>query len=121
MKKTKTVLLSVLAVGIGQIFLKYGLKQLGGVTYSLANLGSTLASIFSNPAILAGTFLFALSSLLWLLAISETDLSYAYPLLGFGYALVAFLSWLIFSEVMPAVRIVGIFIITTGIILMSRT
>jgi len=121
MKHTRTVLLAVFAVSIGQILLKYGLNKLGGVSYSLQTLYPTLYSLITSPAIVIGALLFGLSSLLWLLAISEADLSYAYPLLGLGYAVVAVLSWLFFHEALSTLRFIGVFIITAGVILMARS
>ncbi|MBU2589403.1 MAG: multidrug resistance protein [Nanoarchaeota archaeon] len=121
MKKTKTVLLSVLTVAIGQLLLKYGMNQIGPLSFSFSTLISTAVNVFSNPFVVVGFLLFASSSLLWLVAISEAELSYAYPLLGAGYALVALLSWVLFGEAVSTLRIFGIFVITSGVILMSRS
>jgi len=121
MKKTKTVLLSVLAVATGQILLKNGLNQIGEITYELSTLLSTLTTLFTNPFVVIGFLLFATSSFLWLIAISESELSYAYPLLGMGYALVAILSWIFFNEAMSFLRIAGIAIVTLGVVMMSRS
>lgn len=121
MKRTKTVLLSVLTVSVAQILLKYGVNQLGTISYQLSNLGSTFFTIFSNPEIFIGLILFLLSSLLWLVAISESELSYAYPLLGAGYALVALLSWVLFNETMSLLRILGIVVVFIGVYMMSRS
>lgn len=121
MNRITKVLLSVLAVGIAQLLLKYGMNKLGPLSFSSDNLLQTAASLFTSPAILIGAVLFGASSLLWLLAISETELSYAYPILGLGYAFVAFFSWILFNETLSAVRWIGIITITAGIIVMSRS
>jgi len=55
------------------------------------------------------------------MALSETELSYAYPLLGAGYALVAILSCAFFKETFSVVRMAGVGIVVIGIILMSRS
>ncbi len=121
MNKTKLVLLSVFTVSIAQILLKYGVNQLGTISYHLSSLVITFLTIFSNPAILIGLALFGLSSLLWLIAISESELSFAYPLLGTGYAVVAILSWLLFNENMSMLRIFGIIVVFLGVYNMSRS
>lgn len=121
MKKTKTVLLSVLAVALGQLLLKYGMNQVGALSFSFSTLGNTFITVFSNIYVVIGFLLFASSSLLWLIAISESELSYAYPLLGAGYALVAVLSWFFFNENMSTLRIFGIITITVGVVMMSRS
>lgn len=119
-KKLKAILLSVAAVSAAQILLKYGLKSAGEISFA-RHFFSTFLNLMLNPYILLGFVLFGASSVLWLIAISETDLSYAYPLLGMGYAIVAILSWLIFNETIGALRIAGIATIMLGIVLMSRS
>ncbi len=121
MKKTKTVLLSVLAVGTGQLLLKHGMNQIGPLAFTFSNLVVKLLSVFLNPFVMIGFLLFASSSLLWLVAISESELSYAYPLLGAGYALVALFSWVFFNESMTPLRIIGIITISLGVVMMSRS
>lgn len=121
-KLRKTIILfsSVIAVGLGEILLKYGLTKLGQLDFGQFMLQSFIL-IFTSPYILLGILLFSASSLLWLIALSETELSYAYPLLGMGYAVVAFFSWIIFNEALTALRIVGILVIMSGVIMMSRS
>ncbi|HII14871.1 MAG TPA: EamA family transporter [Nanoarchaeota archaeon] len=119
-KSTVTILGSVTAVAAGELLLKQGLIKLGPLDFA-ANAASSFISIFTSPYILLGIVLFAASSLLWLIAISKTELSYAYPLMGIGYAVVAFFSWLLFNEALTALRILGIFVIMAGVVMMARS
>jgi multidrug transporter EmrE-like cation transporter len=120
LRKTVTILGSVIAVGIGELMLKYGLNRLGTLDFGSAMIQSFI-QVATSPYILTGLALFVMSSLLWLIALSETELSYAYPLLGTGYAIVAFFSWLLFNEALGALRIMGIFVIIAGVAMMSRS
>lgn len=119
-KSTLIILCSVITVSTGEILLKYGLTRLGLLDFGSKAIESFI-SIAMSPYIWAGLTLFVISSLLWLIAISKTELSYAYPLMGMGYAVVAFFSWLIFNEALGALRILGIGIITFGVVMMSRS
>jgi multidrug transporter EmrE-like cation transporter len=64
--------------------------------------------------------MYGISVVLWILALSRVDVSYAYPMLSIGYILVAVFGWAIFGEDMSLNRIMGIFIIIVGVILISK-
>lgn len=114
------IMASVLLISSAQLLLKYGI---GNATRGLTNASvlSMLSSIFSSWLVLAAVALLLASSTLWLIGLSKADLSFAYPLLGTGYALVAFLSWAIFNEALGMTRIIGIITIITGVVMMSRS
>lgn len=119
MKAIYLILLSILFVASGQLLLKQGLTELGTLDFSLAHITSTAFLVFTKPLVLLGLFLFASSSVLWLTALSRTELSFAYPLLSIGYATVAVTSFLIFHEKISWTRILGIVIILIGISILA--
>lgn len=107
--------LSIVLVATGQLVLKKGLSMSGPVSlYSMA-------SILSQPLVFLGVMLFASSSLTWIIALSLSDLSFAYPLFGISYALVAFLSWFFFHDSFSTLRITGIITLVVGAFFLSRT
>ncbi len=114
------VLVSVLLVDIGQLFLKYGMNQVGSLDFS-AGYVTPFVGIFSNIFVLIGVVLFVSSSFGWLLALSKVPLSYGYPIVSLGYVLVSVLSWIFFDESLSLLRIVGLIIIVGGVFLLSRT
>jgi multidrug transporter EmrE-like cation transporter len=109
------VFISVLLVNIGQLVLKKGLNDLGGVDFSLGVFGMFL-NAFSNVFVILGFAFVILSSITWLLALSKTQLSYAFPLLGFGYVVVVILSWLLLGESLSLLRILGLGFIVVGVV-----
>ncbi|MEA3378962.1 MAG: EamA family transporter [Nanoarchaeota archaeon] len=117
MKSLKLIFISIILVTIGAVFLKVGANDIG--TISMANLKNSTYLIITNPYIFCGAALYILSSLAWLLAISKTDLSKAYPLMALGYALIPIASWILFNETMSTVRWAGIAIIFTGVMVMA--
>lgn len=119
-KSTALILCSVLSVSTGELLLKYGLNKLETLDF-IAKAAESFISIAMSPYIWIGLILFGVSSLLWLVALSKTELSYAYPLMGMGYAVVAFFSWLIFNEALGVLRVLGIGIITLGVAMMARS
>jgi len=97
---------------VGQILLKDGVKTVfpEGVSISLA-----VFNAFLNLKVLLGFMLYGVSSLLWLMVLSKRDLSYAYPMIAAGYVVVVFLSWLVFKEHVPTLRIAGLVLICLGV------
>lgn len=91
-----------------QIALRYG------------STGNTNArAIPSRFWIVVWAICFAIATLLWLIALRHTALSYAYPLLGAGYILVTLLAkWLLREEV-PVLRWVSIVVITAGVLMVG--
>ena len=62
---------------------------------------------------------FTVATLLWLIALRHTAISYAYPLLGAGYILVTLLAkWLLREEV-SALRWASILVITAGVLMVG--
>lgn len=115
-----TIMSSVLIISVAQLLLKHGV---GKATEALADTSasSMLSAIFTSGQVLAAVALLLISSTLWLIGLSYAELSFAYPLLGAGYAVIAVLSWLLLGEVIPAIRIIGITVIIMGVAMMSRS
>ncbi len=114
------VLASVVLVDVAQLFLKYGMNQVGNLDFS-QGIFSLFLFIFSNVYVLIGVVLFASSSIGWLLALSKVPLSFAYPIVSLGYVFVSFSSWFFFHESISGLRILGLGIIIGGVLLLSRT
>lgn len=62
---------------------------------------------------------FAVATLLWLIVLRHTAISYAYPLLGAGYILVTLLAKWLLREEIPALRWVSILVITAGVLMVG--
>ena len=118
MKALKYILASVLLVNLGNLIAKYGLEQ---TSFSSNALISSYIGFFTNPFILLGIALVGFSSVFWLAALSKSDLSYAYPMISIGYIITAVASWMFFDENLTVTRMAGIFIICSGVFLMSRS
>lgn len=121
MKPLKTILLSVFMVATGQILLKLGLNGLGKLVFELNTFIPTFIKVFSTPLVLIGLLLFVTSSVLWLVALSKSELSFTYPMLSVSYALVAALSFVLLKEPFSVWRGLGIVIIVMGVFLMSKS
>jgi drug/metabolite transporter (DMT)-like permease len=62
---------------------------------------------------------FALATLLWLIALRTTAISYAYPLLGAGYILVTLLAKWLLDEKISALHWLSILVISAGVLMVG--
>lgn len=110
------ILLVAISLGaIGQVLLKSGLRQLP----EDASAATILLSVFCNARVFMGFFCYGLSSLVYLLALKRLPLSYAYPMVALSYVLVVLISWKVFDEAIPPLRIAALAIILTGVVVLA--
>ncbi len=118
MKAIKYILASVLLVNLGNLMSKYGLQR---YPFQFDSILTSYVNLFTDPFILIGLMAIGTSSIFWLAALSKADLSYAYPMISIGYIITAVASWMFFEENLTMVRMAGIFIICSGVFLMSKS
>ncbi len=111
------VLTSVAFGAVGQLVLKAGMNSLGGVQLSV----DTLLKMATNPLLIVGIAIFGISTLLWLLALSKADLSFAYPFLSLIYIAVLFGGAVLFKEAITLPRVLGFAVIVTGVWIVARS
>ena len=104
------ILLAVVLGTAAQLFLK------AGTTAAPIGLGLAL-----EPRILAGVGCYAVSLVAWILALSRTPVSVAYPMVSLGFALNALLAWWLLEEAVTPMRMLGIGVIIVGVCLVARS
>ena len=74
-----------------------------------------------HPGVLGGLACYALSVVIWVVALSRVDVSIAYPMLSVGYVVNALLAIWLFGEVVSMQRWLGIGVILIGVTLVARS
>ena len=74
-----------------------------------------------EPRILGGVACYAVSLIVWILALSKTPVSVAYPMVSLGFALNAVLAWWLLGEALGTLKLVGIGFIIVGVVLVARS
>ena len=115
------ILLGVLLNATAQLCLKQGMRQVGHFAFSLNNLAPIGFKVALNPFVFAGLVCYVVSVVVWLLALSRVEVSYAYPLLSVGYIVTAFAGQLFFGEALGPMRWAGILVICLGVYLVTRS
>jgi drug/metabolite transporter (DMT)-like permease len=116
------ILVSVALAAVAQLTLKYGMNQVAVEHPSeVRSPVATLFEGFRQPAVWGGLALFGLSAVFWMLVLSRTSLSFAYPFAALTYVLILVFDRVILKEPVVALRWSGVVLIVAGLVLVSRT
>jgi multidrug transporter EmrE-like cation transporter len=110
--------ISVTLSAIAQIFLKQGLCKLQENRTS-SGIGPMIVAAARQAYVWLWGICFVLATALWLLGLQKLELSYAYPLVAFGYVLVNIMSALFFQESVNRNRWMAVGVIGLGVILIA--
>ena len=115
------ILLGVFLNAAAQLSLKQGMRTIGHFAFSLENIFPIGTRVILNPFVFAGLVCYVISVIVWLMALSRVEVSYAYPLLSVGYIVTAFAGQFFFQEALGPMRWAGILIICIGVFLVTRS
>ena len=77
-------------------------------------------SMFLDPYIILSLTLTLLAGLMWMIAMTKFDISYAYPFTALSFVLIFILSFILFNEPISWQKIVGLGFIMIGIVVASQ-
>ncbi len=114
------IIFGVLLNAVAQLALKAGVRDLGPIGLSMDQVMPTSLRLMGEPYLWTGLVLYAISVVVWILALSRVDVSIAYPMLSLGYVVNAFAAYWLFGEVLTPMRLAGIGIIIVGVYVLTR-
>ena len=114
-------LLAILLSTAAQLLLKLGTNAVGPFAFTTDNLLPVGLKLALEPRILAGTGLYVASLVIWIMTLSRTEVSVAYPMVSLGFALNALLAWWLLGEAVTPMRMAGIGVIIVGVFLVARS
>lgn len=127
-----TVALLVVSIGLavaGQLAMKAGMNDITGPDGINRDLKM---EDFKHPVQLVGwmfkyglwavggILLYAISALFWLIVLSRTSLSVAYPMVAAGYVVVVLYSKFVFHETVKPIAWVGLVLIVIGVAITAQ-
>lgn len=114
------LLVSVLLALGGQFALKSAMDRVGRIgTAQVSAAGDTVMRAAKEPRLWVGLGLFGISALFWLVVLSRTPLSVAYPFVGITYILIVVISRFFLHEPVPLLRWIGVLVVALGIALVG--
>jgi multidrug transporter EmrE-like cation transporter len=115
------VMTGVLLNAIAQLALKASVSDTGVINLDLHSLLSSAGSLVTNLWLWVGLICYAISVVVWILALSRVDVSIAYPMLSIGYILNAIAASHLFNEPMGVGKVIGIGVIILGVYILARS
>ena len=113
MKPLVVLLISVSLTSIGQLILKKGMLAVGAIE----KLGIKFLQMLVNPLVMLGVAFAILGWVAYAMALSKSELSYAYPIWSLTYVIVPLLSLFIFKESISLLKMGGLGFICLGVCL----
>jgi len=107
------ILASVVLASFGQIAMKKGTTSIGSLAIEDL-LSRKLFSILSQPFVVVGFLIYLVSAGIWIVVLSNAEVSYAYPLVGLAYIVTAALAYVFFGEKLTLFKVLGIMMIVAG-------
>lgn len=115
------ILVTIIFTVVGQLLVKQGMLELGPSPIQAPDLVSFVWKALTSPKVILGLASAVIAAVSWTIALSHSDLSFAYPFMSLAIVLVIALSPLIFHENIPWTRWLGVLIVCVGILIASRS
>lgn len=116
------IITGVILNAAAQLLLKAGTNALGGAIHlTRDNWYLTGIKVASQWPIVLGILCYAISLVVWIMGLSRTEVTVAYPMLSLGYVIGAFGAWMFLGEVIPPQRMLAIGVIMLGVVLLARS
>ena len=118
---------TLILTGVGlnaaaQLLLKVATRPLAHFNEFNADiLSSSVVILFRSVPFWTGMLCYAASVCVWVAALSKAPVSTAYPMLSLGYVVVAAVSVAWLGETLTPAKMLGIALICTGVLLVSRS
>jgi uncharacterized membrane protein len=111
--------LSSICVVSGHLMIKAGLNT-ASATHSDSGVLNHVVHLLVQPEVFAGLAIYLFGTGCWMIAVSQKEISFLYPLSSVNYVLVAIASGVFLSESISSSRAAGILLIVLGMFLLNR-
>ena len=104
----------------GNLLIKAGMLDVGILPSQAGAVPGFFFQSFTNPKVIAGLAMAFLAAMAWMGAVSQSEISFAYPFMSLTVVLVLLLSGLLFGESVPMNRWLGVVIVCLGLVIAAR-
>jgi len=117
---TLFILVSVTLSVVAQILLKAGMSNESVQSSLSTNVTTAISAIATNYYIIFGLTAYVTSAAVWLIVLSKTEVSKAYPYVGLGFIGTMLFAYWFLNEPLSTTKIIGTLLITLGVIVISQ-
>jgi multidrug transporter EmrE-like cation transporter len=102
-----------------QMIVKWRVGKAGEFPHDLGHKLEFLANVVFSPWMISAGLAVLIGALAWVAALTQLELSRAYPFVGLTFASVLIFSAVFFSEAITVPKVVGVGLIMAGVIVSS--
>jgi drug/metabolite transporter (DMT)-like permease len=106
---------------LAQLLLKKGTNTIGAIHLTAENWFPIGLKLATQLPIIGGLTCYVISVFVWIIGLSRVDVTIAYPLLSLGYIINAIGAWYFLGEAVSAQRVLAIFVIIIGVVLLTKS
>jgi drug/metabolite transporter (DMT)-like permease len=114
------ILFTALLNTAAHLLLKVGMTRIGEFSFVSENFFPIALKVVSSPFIVVGLIVYVISVSMWLLVLSRVPVSTAYPMTSLAYIFNVLGAYILFSEHISLIQIMGIFVIIFGVYLIAQ-
>lgn len=115
------ILLTVALNTTAQIIMKVGIDKIGTFAFAWENFIPISLKIIVSPWIVSGMTVYSIAFGIWLMVLSRTTVSIAYPMSSLAYVTSVIAAYFLLNENISILRIVGVIIILIGVYIVARS
>ena len=115
------IIFGVVLNAVAQLLLKAGTNAVGHFEFQSQNIIPVGMQLAFQPYIMGGMACYAISLVVWIMALSRVPVSIAYPMLSIGYLINALVAWQWLGEAISAQKLLGISFIIIGVVLITKS
>ena len=115
------IIFGVVLNAAAQLLLKAGTNAVGHFEFQSQNIIPVGMQLAFQPYIMGGMACYAISLVIWIMALSRVPVSIAYPMLSIGYLINALVAWQWLGEAISAQKVLGISFIIIGVVLITKS
>jgi len=110
---------TILFTVYGQLIIKWQIKGVGNIPTDVIGKVYFFSHILLNPWVISSITGAFLALICWMAAMTKFELSYAYPFMSLSFVIILLLSNIFFNEPFSFQKVLGVIMITLGVIVGS--
>lgn len=114
------ILVTIVLTVYGQLVVKWQVSLAGNLPASSWEKAVFLSKLLINPWVVSAMAAALVAGMAWMAAMTQLELSHAYPFMGLTFILVLLLSGFFFQEPVTLTKIIGVALIVAGIAVGSQ-
>ena len=114
------IFITILLTLYGQLIVKWQVNLAGNFPGSSGDKILFLGKLLINPWVMSGMAAALLAGMAWMAALTQLELSQAYPFMGLSFVLILIFSAVCFQEPITWVKVIGVSLIVAGITVGSQ-